>query len=252
MANLQVPDDGRIPRPAIPHNVTVEEARGNADGREYHGLVYSATDNAGNKVSNPFKASRIGKSVGYEAVRRRLNLQGPHPRQASGGHDAQDRRCRARPDYRKEEFIDLLQCKGCGCGVPPNGRGAHLRGNLHRPPHGLRGERLTAWAESFLPTPAGAFTLPYAGTPPIPFRIRRTSRRKIPSMRNTLRGIHRLGPLAMRRAHRRRKPPSSVTSNARRRNAARVWAVIYPSQGIGDEVGLHPTSGPASCTMKSG
>lgn len=56
------------------YNVTVEEARGNVDGREYHGLVYAATDDAGNRVGNPFKASRIGKSVGYEAVRRRFEF----------------------------------------------------------------------------------------------------------------------------------------------------------------------------------
>lgn len=42
------------------------------NGREYHGLVYSATDDGGNKVGNPFKASCIGKSVGYEAVLRRF------------------------------------------------------------------------------------------------------------------------------------------------------------------------------------
>lgn len=44
------------------YNVTVEEARGMVDGREYHGLVYfplspdnsSATNGAENKVGNPF------------------------------------------------------------------------------------------------------------------------------------------------------------------------------------------------------
>lgn len=43
------------------YNVTVEEAHGMVDGREYHGLVYfplslnnsSATDDAGNKTGNP-------------------------------------------------------------------------------------------------------------------------------------------------------------------------------------------------------
>ena len=39
------------------YNVTVEEVRGNVRGREYYGLVYSATDDAGNKVGNPFKSS---------------------------------------------------------------------------------------------------------------------------------------------------------------------------------------------------
>ena len=50
------------------YNMTVEEVHVNVRGREYHGLVYSATDDKGNKVGNPFKSSQFGKSVGYEAV----------------------------------------------------------------------------------------------------------------------------------------------------------------------------------------
>ena len=45
------------------YNMTVEEARGNVRGREYHGLVYSVTDDKGNKVGNPFKSSLFGKSA---------------------------------------------------------------------------------------------------------------------------------------------------------------------------------------------
>lgn len=48
------------------YNVSVEEARGEVQGREYHGLVYSATDSAGIKAGNPIKASRFGKYAGYE------------------------------------------------------------------------------------------------------------------------------------------------------------------------------------------
>ena len=54
------------------YNIDVEETRGMARNREYHGLVYSATDNNGNRVGNPFKASKIGPSVGYEAVQKRF------------------------------------------------------------------------------------------------------------------------------------------------------------------------------------
>ena len=54
------------------YNMTVEEARGNVRGREYHGLVYSVTDDKGNKVGNPFKSSLFGKSAGYEAVQRKF------------------------------------------------------------------------------------------------------------------------------------------------------------------------------------
>ena len=54
------------------YNMTVEEARGNVRGREYHGLVYSVTDDRGNKVGNPFKSSLFGKSAGYEAVQKKF------------------------------------------------------------------------------------------------------------------------------------------------------------------------------------
>ena len=54
------------------YNITVEEAKGEARGREYHGLVYSATDDKGNKVGNPFKSSRFGKTVGYEALEKHV------------------------------------------------------------------------------------------------------------------------------------------------------------------------------------
>ncbi len=80
------------------YNVDVEETRGVARNREYHGLVYSATDDSGNKdaskreqselahsaecehprrvnpvkVGNPIKASKIGQSVGYKAIQKRF------------------------------------------------------------------------------------------------------------------------------------------------------------------------------------
>jgi hypothetical protein len=54
------------------YNIDVEETRGMARNREYNGLVYSATDDNGNRVGNPFKASKIGPSVGYEAVQKRF------------------------------------------------------------------------------------------------------------------------------------------------------------------------------------
>lgn len=49
------------------YHITVEEAQGEVNGREYRGFVYSATDEKGNKVGNPIKASRFGKYAGYEA-----------------------------------------------------------------------------------------------------------------------------------------------------------------------------------------
>ena len=57
-------------------NVCAEEVKGEINGRPYQGIVYSATDDKGEKVGNPVKASRIGKSVGYEAMLCRMEKSG--------------------------------------------------------------------------------------------------------------------------------------------------------------------------------
>ncbi|WP_443934230.1 conjugal transfer protein MobB [Phocaeicola plebeius] len=54
------------------YNVCAEEVKGEVNGILYQGIVYSATNDKGEKVGNPVKASRIGKLVGYEAVQRRM------------------------------------------------------------------------------------------------------------------------------------------------------------------------------------
>ena len=53
------------------YNIRCEEADGRVNGREYHGLVYFATDDDGKTITSPFKASRLGKFVGREAIDRR-------------------------------------------------------------------------------------------------------------------------------------------------------------------------------------
>lgn len=52
--------------------LTVEEVKGEAKGKAYHGLVYSALDKKGNKVGNPFKSSLLGKDVGVSALNKRI------------------------------------------------------------------------------------------------------------------------------------------------------------------------------------
>ena len=54
------------------YNVYAEEVKGEI----YQGIVYSAMNDKGEKVGNPVKASRIGKSVGYEALERRMQKSG--------------------------------------------------------------------------------------------------------------------------------------------------------------------------------
>ena len=150
------------------YNVTVEEARGMAGGREYHGLVYSATDNAGNKVSNPFKASRIGKSVGYEAVRRRFEYSKAHIRDK---RPADMTRKTLAAAYHKEEFIALLHTKGVDVGFRHTDEGRIYGATFidHRTGCVLNGSHLGK--EFSANALQEYFTLSYAGTPPMPFTV---------------------------------------------------------------------------------
>lgn len=56
------------------YGVTVEEVKGEVRGKTYNGLVYSALDKKGEKAGNPFKASLIGKAVGYDALQKRITF----------------------------------------------------------------------------------------------------------------------------------------------------------------------------------
>ena len=42
------------------------------NGKPYNGIVYSATNDKGEKQGNPFKSSSLGKAVGYEAIQRHI------------------------------------------------------------------------------------------------------------------------------------------------------------------------------------
>lgn len=51
-------------------NVSVEERTGTIDGCDYAGMIYGALTDDGYGIGTPFKSSRIGKDVGYEALQR--------------------------------------------------------------------------------------------------------------------------------------------------------------------------------------
>ena len=203
------------------YNVTVEEARGMADGREYHGLVYSATDDAGNKVGNPFKASHIGKSVSYEAVWRRFEYSNAQFRDKRPADTTRKTVAAALGrTYRKEEFTALLKAKGVDVVFRHTDEGRIYGATFidHRTGCVLNGSRL---GREFS---ANALQ-----------EVRRLCRsllhgknrsRKPISMWNTTRVTPRAWACwaATHRAHRRRKLPSSANSNASGRNAGRVWA----------------------------
>ncbi|KAA6307515.1 hypothetical protein EZS27_040815, partial [termite gut metagenome] len=48
------------------------EVRGEAKGKPYQGLIYSALNDKGEKVGNPFKSSLFGKPVGIPALEKRI------------------------------------------------------------------------------------------------------------------------------------------------------------------------------------
>ena len=50
------------------YNVKCEQTDGRVNGREYHGLVYFATDDNGNVLATPLKASRLGKFASRTAI----------------------------------------------------------------------------------------------------------------------------------------------------------------------------------------
>lgn len=54
------------------YNIRCETADGRVNGREYHGLVYFATDDNGQTIAAPFKASRLGKFSSREAIEARF------------------------------------------------------------------------------------------------------------------------------------------------------------------------------------
>ena len=54
------------------YNIGMEEIRGYAKGKPYQGLVYSALNKQGEKTGHPFKSSLFGKSVGMEALEKRI------------------------------------------------------------------------------------------------------------------------------------------------------------------------------------
>ena len=154
------------------YNVTVEEAHGNVRGREYHGLVYSATDDAGNKVGNPFKSSLFGKTAGYEAVERKF---------ARSKQEIKDRKLAEMTKrtvlsvladtYDKETFVSRLKEKGIDTVLRHTEEGRIYGATFidHRTGSVLNGSRMGK--ELSANALQEHFTLPYAGQPPLTLSI---------------------------------------------------------------------------------
>lgn len=154
------------------YNMTVEETQGNVRGREYHGLVYSVTDDMGNKVGNPFKSSLFGKSVGYEAVQKKFDRS---KQQIKDRKLAEVTRCTVlsvlEGTYDKEKFVSRLKEKGIDTVLRYTEEGRIYGATFidHRTGCVLNGSRMGK--ELSANALQEHFTLPYAGQPPIPLSI---------------------------------------------------------------------------------
>ena len=150
----------------------MEEARGNVRGREYHGLVYSVTDDKGDKVGNPFKSSLFGKSAGYEAVQNKF---------ARSKLEIKDRKLAdmtkrtvlsvLQGTYDKDKFVSRLKEKGIDTVLRHTEEGRIYGATFidHRTGCVLNGSRMGK--ELSANALQEHFTLPYAGQPPIPLSI---------------------------------------------------------------------------------
>ena len=154
------------------YNMTVEEAHGNVRGREYHGLVYSVTDDKGNKVGNPFKSSLFGKSVGYEAVQKKFTRS----KQEIKDRKLADMTKRTvlsvlEGTYDKEKFVAALKGKGIDTVLRYTEEGRIYGATFidHRTGCVLNGSRIGK--ELSANALQEHFTLPYAGQPPIPLSV---------------------------------------------------------------------------------
>lgn len=141
-------------------------------GREYHGLVFSATDDAGNKTGNPFKSSLFGKSAGYEALQNKF---------ARSKKEIKDRKladmtkrtvlAALEATHNQDRFIALLRERGIDT-VLRHTEDRHIYGATfidHRTGCVLNGSRMgRGFSANALQE---HFTLPYANEEPITMTV---------------------------------------------------------------------------------
>ena len=94
-------------------NVSVEERTGIVDGRNYAGVIYGALTDDGYGTGTPFKSSKIGKDVGYNALQKyygkskaALEEEGALDRLRQTIRDAMS------PRNTRDEFRQLLKADG--------------------------------------------------------------------------------------------------------------------------------------------
>jgi len=95
-------------------NVEAKTVKGiGIDGKPFNGIVYSAMDDTGKVVSNPFKSSLFGKTFGHIALNKQMERN--EKALKDGKYAPMIRGAIAetmRATHNKEKFISLLRTKG--------------------------------------------------------------------------------------------------------------------------------------------
>ena len=154
------------------YNIHVEETRGKVGGREYHGFVYSATDEKGNKVGNPFKASLFGKSAGYAAIEKRFSLSKKQIAEKKFTEPAKRAVLQVLEEtYHRDKFVSILKEKGIDTVLRLTDEGRIYGATFidHRTGCVLNGSRMDK--ELSANALQEYFTLPYTDEKPIPFTL---------------------------------------------------------------------------------
>ena len=95
------------------YNIEAKLMKGEKCGKTYNGIVYSATDDKGKVLGNPFKSSLFGKAFGYEGLNKRMKKTTDAFKAGKFSPQIKDdiltsiKSCRS-----KEMFVDLLKMKG--------------------------------------------------------------------------------------------------------------------------------------------
>jgi len=99
------------------YNIGVEEVKGEVNGCNYHGILYSALNKDGKKNGTPIKSSVLGKSIGIAAIEKQMQQSGTVIKDKKLKErtrrvvSAAIQRTRTESDFRKElsaQGIDLV------------------------------------------------------------------------------------------------------------------------------------------------
>lgn len=99
------------------YNIGVEEVKGEVNGCNYHGILYSALNKDGKKNGTPIKSSVLGKSTGIAAIEKQMQQSGTVIKDKKLKErtrrvvSAAIQRTRTESDFRKElsaQGIDLV------------------------------------------------------------------------------------------------------------------------------------------------